>query len=61
MKRSRQRPESPLRFVEVEDLVDTMSEVERRLARRDVANDTAELDLLELEALMDLTLEREVA
>jgi hypothetical protein len=57
MKRSRQR----LEFVEVEDLVDTMSEVERRLARRDVANDTAELDLLELEALMDLTLEREVA
>ncbi len=48
-------------LVEVEELVATMSEVERRLARRELGSDPAELDVLELEALVDLALEREVA
>lgn len=55
------RSRARIELVDVEDLVATMSEVERRLARRDPAADTAELDLLELQSLVDLTLEREVA
>lgn len=50
-----------IELVDVEDLVATLGEVERRLARRDPGGDTAELDLLELEALVDLSLQREVA
>lgn len=47
---------------EIADLVATLGEVERGLARRD--QDVAcppDLDVLELHALVDLTLERDAA